>query len=220
MRATEIPNLPDEVLAVMDQYLLDHNGRQHLLPASKLLEAAPWSWLMAWMVRRARYQFVTLELVAWLKEKIAGRSAIEIGAGMGDLGYHLGIPMTDSYAQAPGGMPVEYQLLVEISGQTPTTPPPDVERLEAEEAVKKYKPQVVIASWVTQKWHEGDARGFQYGPEEIRIVRNVEAYILVGNSSVHGDKRICRLKHKEYSFDWLVSRGFEQEKNKIYVWGT
>jgi hypothetical protein len=42
---------------------------------------------------------VTVELVAWLHDRIAGRKAIEIGAGMGDLGYHLGIPQTDSYAQ-------------------------------------------------------------------------------------------------------------------------
>ncbi|HEY3283412.1 MAG TPA: hypothetical protein VGN26_14180 [Armatimonadota bacterium] len=46
------------------------------------------------------YQFPTRELVLWLQELIRGRRAIEIGAGNGWLGWHLGIPMTDSYQQS------------------------------------------------------------------------------------------------------------------------
>src|SRR5271170_675184 len=46
-----------------------------------------------------RYGLPTIELVEYLKELIGGRSAIEIGAGNGDLGRHLGIPMTDSRLQ-------------------------------------------------------------------------------------------------------------------------
>ena len=213
LRGRLLPRIDPEA---MDQVLLNEHGRTRLMPAAEVL-AFGIDEVQAWMVTRARYQFVTTELVEWLKTRIAGRRAIEVGAGMGDLGFHLGIPMTDSYIQTE--MEPEYRLSMAMTGQAPTTPPPDVERIEAEAAVEKYKPQVVVASWITQKHHAGDPDGFAYGPEEIRIVRNVETYIIVGNSSPHGSKRIRRLKHREHKFPWLVSRGVDQSRNVIYVWG-
>ena len=200
----------------MDQVLMGEDKRTRLMTSSEVLSYGL-DEVQAWMVARARYQFVTTELVDWFRERIAGRSVIEIGAGMGDLGYHLGVRMTDSYIQTK--YPEEYALSMAMYGQTPTTPPPDVECLDAEAAVEKYKPEIVIASWITQKHHTGDAQGFEFGPEEIRIVRQVRQYIVVGNHGPHSSKRIRRLKHRELKFPWLVSRGIEQEKNTIYVWG-
>lgn len=208
--------LPQIDVEAMDEVLFNEHRRTRLMGSAEVLSFGL-DQVQAWMVARARYQFVTTELIDWLKTRIAGRSAIEVGAGMGDLGFHLGIPMTDSCIQTQ--MDPEYQLSMALSGQTPTTPPPDVECIDAEAAVEKYRPQVVVASWITQKHHAGDPDGFAYGPEEIRIVRNVETYIVVGNSAPHGSKRIRRLKHREYKFPWLVSRAVEQPKNVIYCWG-
>jgi hypothetical protein len=214
MRCRELPRIDVEA---MDRALLDDNKRVRLMPAAELLSYGIDA-LQAWMVQRARYQLPTTELIEWLRARIGGRSAIEIGAGMGDLGYHLGLHMTDSYAQT--AFAPEYALMMAASGQAPTNPPADVEKIDAEAAVEKYKPEVVLASWVTQKHHAGDAEGFEHGPEEIRIVRQVKSYIVVGNKGPHSSKRIRRLKHKEYSFPWLVSRGIEQAWNTIYVWGA
>ena len=209
--------LPRVDIDAMDAVLLNEDRRIRVMPADELRRLYSIDEIQAWMVQRARYQIMTSELIEWVKTRIAGRRAIEVGAGMGDLGYHLGIPMTDSCIQT--SMSPEYALAFAASGQAPTNPPPDVECLDAEAAVEKHKPEVVVASWITQKHHAGDAEGFEFGPEEIRIVRQVQTYIVIGNSAIHGSKRIRRLKHKEYMQPWLVSRGFEQEKNVIYVWG-
>ncbi len=215
MRSKALPHVDVEA---MDAFLLDEKKRIRLMPADEVRVRYSLDEIQAWMVKRARYQIMTTELIEWLKARIDGRSAIEVGAGMGDLGYHLNIPMTDSCIQTK--MPTEYMLALIASGQAPTTPPPDVECIDAEAAVEKYKPEIVVASWLTQKHHAGDPDGFEFGPEEIRIVRQVKSYIVIGNSVIHGSKRIRRLKHKEYKHPWLVSRGFEQEKNVIYVWGV
>src|ERR1700730_3374933 len=81
-------------LEELDASLLLPNGRLRLMPTPDLL-AFGLPRLQAWCVLRARYQLVTRELVQWLSDRIAGRPALEIGAGMGDLGWHLGIPQTD-----------------------------------------------------------------------------------------------------------------------------
>jgi hypothetical protein len=207
--------LPDIDTAALDEKLLQP-GTQflRLMPAEELLSNGLEA-IQLWAVRRARYQFITTELVEWLRARIAGRSVIEVGAGQGDLGHHLGIHMTDSGMQTTPECLLQYA----SQGQMPTIPPPEVERLDAIDAVKKYKPQVVVASWITQKWHEGDPHGNAYGPEESQIVNAVDTYIHVGNRSVHGLKRILRMKHREYKPKGLVSRGHEQAKNLIYVWG-
>ena len=98
--------------------------------------------LEVWCVRQGVYQLPTCELIDWLKEAIAGRTAIEICAGRSCLGRSLGIPMSDSYLHLHPDMHRMYQILK----QTPTQPPGDVERLTANEAVAKYKPQVVIGA--------------------------------------------------------------------------
>jgi hypothetical protein len=206
--------LPSIDLDDYDRELLLENGHLRLMPAAELL-AYGLDALLAWAVHRARYQLVTTELIDWLRERIAGRRAIEVGAGHGDLGYHLGIPMTDSYAQcAP-----EVALQILTMGQQPTRPPPSVEELDAVVAVMKYEPQVVVASWLTQRWHHGEREGFVLGPEEDRIVKNVESYIHVGNVDVHGSKRILARPHESIHAPWLVSRGIDPAMNVIYVWG-
>jgi hypothetical protein len=213
MRGRLLPSIDAEL---MDGVLLNEDKRTRLFSSNQIL-AMGIDYIQAWMVARARYQFVTTELVDWLKARIGTRSVIEVGAGMGDLGYHLGIRMTDSCIQTQ--MKAEYTVQMEALRQAPTVPPADVECIDAEAAVAKYKPEVVVASWITQKHHAGDPDGFEFGPEEIRIVRQVQQYIVVGNSGPHSSKRIRRLKHREFKFPWLVSRGVDQQKNVIYVWG-
>ena len=175
-----------------------------------------------WAQKNARYVFPTTELVAWLKGFIARRKAIEVGAGMGDLGKAVGIQMTDSHVQTSPELRLYYQM----SQCAITEPPADVEKIDAVMAVEKYNPDVVVAGFLTQRFEPGDdgtpkVNSSVYGPNEFEILAHpsVQAYVHVGNIGPHGDKRILKLPHKTLYFPWLVTRAFDQSKNVIYVWG-
>ncbi len=211
----ELPNIDTRNL---DQAFLDRNGQVQLHEAA-YWHRFPIEHVQTWANRRARYGLPTKELIAFLKQVIGGRKAIEIGAGHGDLGRHLKIPMTDSYVQ----MLPEMQLLYRAQGQVPIEPPREVKRLEAMEAVLKYRPKVVVASWVTQLWQPGDTENvvgsFAYGADELKLLRYVETYVFIGNRNPHKDKRILKIPHKEYQFPWLVSRAYDPAQNLIWIWG-
>lgn len=190
------------------------NGHIALRSANELA-ALPHLPLISWCRDNARYTIVTRELVQWLREVIAGRSAIEVGAGHGDLGYHLEIPMTDSAIQTN---PVIAQI-IRSRGNLPITPPPDVERIDAEAAQRKYKPRVIIASWLTQKTEQEDVDGgSMFGANERALVASVETYVHIGNLRSHHLKYILALPHQEFRFPWLWSRSRFPRDNRIWVW--
>lgn len=197
---------------------LNSDGRTVLVP-STFVRSLPWRELVKWCVRTARYGLVTSELIEWLRGAVGDRKAIEIGAGQGDLGYHLGIHMTDSAIQTTP----EMQLLYAQLGQQTTTPPRDVERLDAAAAVRKHRPAVVIGSWVTQKYCAGDENhrtgSSVYGVDEMEIIREVETYVHIGSLSAgHEAKRALALPHRVHEFPWLWSRTRRPADNRIWVW--
>lgn len=190
-------------------------GSHHLVvPTAAELRAIPPDDLQAWCHSHARYGLVTQELVHWLRHMIAGRNAIEIAAGMGDLGFAVGIPMTDSAVQTTPVVRLYYSL----HGVLTIDPPKDVERLEASEAVAKYKPEVVVASWATQLYKEGDVDGSVFGVDEERLITEVDTYIHIGNLRVHREKRILATTHDVYEFPWLCSSALYPQLNRIWVW--
>lgn len=201
-------------MARADKLLLDENGRMKLLPAA-VLRTLPPDLLRVWCVLRARYGLPTLELMLWLQTRINGRSALEIGAGMGDLGRLLCIRMTDSHQQVTDPDTIAY---CQLTKQPPTRPPADVEKIDAQTAVLKYRPAVVLGSWITQRWLPGNKEGNQHGPREEHIIANSSEYIMIGNEHIHGRKRIMCLPHETFKFDWLVSRAKDQSANVIYCW--
>ncbi len=173
--------------------------------------------LKLWLTTHGVYQIPTWELIEWLRDTIDGRmkSTIEIGAGKACIGRHLGIHMTDSCCYEVPLIAQYYHTL----GQPVTIPPPDVERLSGNDAVIKYRPQVVLGSWITQ-WSNIPHDGNFFGINEERILDAGATYILVGNIDVHGKKRIMRWPHREYYFPWLVSRGMDQNNNRIWIWNA
>lgn len=210
---------PEKIVEDLSNRWLDSNGRIKLLPAAEF-RSVPHDHLRVWCARTARYGIPTLELIEWLKEKIGDRSAIEVAAGNGDLGYHLGVPSTDSYIQQTAPI----QLIYATTGQVPTAPTPDVRKMDALSAINHYKPKVVIASWLTRKFlvgkdKEGKAEASIYGPEEEKIIARCKTYIHVGNTGVHSQKTILKLPHTTYQFPWLVSRGSDPEGNVVWSWG-
>lgn len=200
--------------------VIDNVYRVKCLPASEFL-SVPREHLLLFMALTARYVLPTQELIAFLGDQIAGRSALEIGSGNADIYYHLRIRGTDSYIQQSLEVKMYYEHLAK---QTPTNPPYDVECLTGEEAVSKYRPQVVIGCYITRKYIEGkDGVGSQasvYGVKEENILASpsVQTYVHVGNDNTHGTKHICKRPHEVIRLPGLVTRAAEPDKNAIYIW--
>lgn len=195
----------------LDDFMLENNLPKPV-PYAKVKDV-PIEHLQQWCVERGVYQVVTEELISWLAELIQGKKALEICAGLGTIGRHLGIQMTDSYMQTRPEIIAVYKAL----GQFPISPPPDVLKMDANEAVEKFAPDIVIGSWVTQKYVPGQGAGSVFGVEEFRIVERCD-YIHIGNDRTHNYKTIFKRKHDRFYFPWLVSRGAIQIDNHVRIW--
>lgn len=212
MKFTIIPNVPECDLRTVDVEALNPDGTLKILPAAFWLDL-PFRLLRVWCHFRARYAIPTEELIAFLKQEIGMASAIEIGAGAGDLGQALGIPMTDSKLQEDPNIALWYTL----NGQPKITYGPGVLKLNAAEAFNHFTPEVILAAWVTQLRKKGDTDGNPWGVDEKQIV-DVAKYIFIGSDSVHWDKRILKRPHRTIRAPWLVSRTEDQSLNFIKIW--
>ena len=195
----------------LDTLLLDANGLLKVVPAS-VYAGIPWDKLRLWTHKRAVYGLPTTELVEYLRRLIGGRRAIEIGSGNGCLGRSLGIPLTDNHLQTRPDVKVLYAL----QGQPCIEYPPDVEKLDALEAVHKYHPQVVIGSWITQ-YSDGSRPGSIFGIHEETLldIPGVEAYLMFGSIRNHEHKSICKRPHKVIQEIWMWSRA---DDSALFIW--
>ncbi|EIP9221012.1 hypothetical protein LT875_002458 [Salmonella enterica] len=136
------------------------------------------------------YSFPTIEAVDFIRAVIAGREhkTIEIGAGNGGWCKALNIRGTDSYLQRRPDVAAKYASM----RQPLASYGAHVEKLEAIKAVRKYRPSVVVSSWVTQKFRADRfcMRGNADGVDELRLLELVDEYVLIGNTAQHGDKMI------------------------------
>lgn len=171
---------------------------------------------MLFGVRHGLYSFPTEELCSFLQERIAGRSAIEIGAGHGLLARTLSIPATDNRQQEDDKVKSYY----EVIGH-PTVPYGDnVEKLDARAAVERYRPNVVVACWVTHRFDASrpDAEGSVEGVDEATIISSCDEYIFVGNEQVHSRKPILALPHERFYPSWVYSRAINGSRDFIAIW--
>lgn len=166
--------------------------------------------------RHGIYLLPTVELVEQLRQLIGGRSAIEIGAGNGVLAEALGIPATDSCLQADPIIAAHYAL----SGQPTVKYGPNVEPLDAAEAIAKYRPQVVVAAWVTHKYSAGrhEAGGNMFGVVEESVLEQCEHYLFVGNMRVHEHKSIWTAPHQVSHPDYVYSRAINGSADFLAMW--
>ncbi len=162
------------------------------------------------------YSYPTVELVAHLRTLIAGRTAIEIGAGHGVLAEALGIPATDSMQQ----LELKYRAIYDASGQKIVPYGPNVVRMDANTAVRHYKPDFVIGCWVTHRYsplaHERG--GNEAGIDEEDLLEHCGAYLFVGHERVHAEKPIWRRRHTISYPSFLVSRAFQGGRNLLATW--
>jgi hypothetical protein len=148
--------------------------------------------------------------------RIAGRSAIEIGAGHGVLAQALGIPATDNRQQENE----EVQACYRVLGQ-PTVPYGDhVEKIDAVAAIAKYRPRSSIECWVTHrlKTDRPEAGGSATGVDEAAVVAACEEYIVIGNERVHAHKPIWSLPCEKLTSPCLHSRAVNGSAHVVAMW--
>lgn len=195
--------------------ILDTQGRLRVLPAGFYAHTTRAERGLA-CVNNGLYGLPTLELAEWLTKRIAGRRAIEIGAGNGSLAAHLGIHATDSFMQdAPN-----IRNLYAAMRQPRVRYGANVEAIEALDAVTKYKPQVVIGSWITHRYNRAEHHrgGNMYGPDAAAILKLIEEYILIGNEVTHRFNPLWDIPHEVIYPEWLYSRSVNGARDFIAVW--
>lgn len=195
--------------------LLDENGYIKLF-SSSYYEKFSWSEIRLFCHNYAKYCLVTKELIDTLKIFIDGKKTIELGSGCGDLGHHLKIPMTDNKIQEEDEVKKIYKSMC----QPIIKYPKEVEKLEALEALDKYKPEVAISAWTTTfgnptiEKYGCNERGFK----EFEILKKVKTYILIGSEEIHGDKPIIKtVDHKKITHPGLLSRTKDKLLNRIWI---
>jgi hypothetical protein len=200
----------------IDSMFLDDLGGLKTVPASLYAETSVEERAVFGM-RHGLYGFTTVEMIEFLQEKIGSRKAIEIGAGHGGLAKALGILATDNRMQERAEIRAYYEAL----NQPVVRYGSNVEKIDALDAVRKHKPEVVVASWVTHKYDPRNhaAGGNEFGVREEDIIANCETYIFIGNSKVHAGKPIWKLPHVKIQQDWIFSRAHNGSPDFIAIWG-
>ena len=143
--------------------VLESDGTPRVLPAAAWRGFSVEERALLCM-RHALYGLPTVELIAWLQAFIDGREALEIGSGCGVLARASGIRATDNWMQAAP----EIQAIYAAQGQPTIRYGAHVERIDAVQAVREHRPEVVVACWVTHAWREDRAAagGNMFGVDE------------------------------------------------------
>lgn len=197
------------------QTVLDQDGRIKELPAVEWLQF-PWEELRMFMHEYPVYVLPTTELLDVLEDLTDGLKTIEIGAGSGSIGRHLGIKMTDSHLQQDNAM---VKKLYELTGQPVIHYPPDVIKADALTAYRRFKPECILGCYVTHRWREGMQNGNMYGVDFERLLPLIRRLVLVGNKHVHWKNPIMSLKHREIDLHGaLITRNEDRSADRIYVW--
>jgi hypothetical protein len=208
---------PDALAQLASEALCD--GALKVMPAAFYRQFEQVD-LAGFCLKQAAYCLPTFELLDKINELILEvsptRSAIEIGSGNGVLGQALGIPCTDNYMQADAGIQAMYASAM----QPVITYGAHVEKLDAFAAVKQYKPEVVVAAWVTHKYNPAEhwREGNMFGVDEKALLRRIKRYVFVGNLSPHGKKPLLAVPHKRIEVDYVFSRSLDAHNNAILVW--
>jgi hypothetical protein len=214
---TDFYEIDLEGLRDLSPAVIDSEGLPRVMPA-EFYEGTTIAERAVLAVRHGLYLLPTAELCSWLIEHIGDRSAIEIGAGNGRMAAHIGIPATDSHQQDDQEISQYYRDL----GQAKVRYGPNVERLEAKEAVRRHRPQVVVGAWVTHRYNlrRHSRGGNENGPNLEWIFERIEEYVLIGNEAVHAKHPLWEKPHEIHYFPWLYSRAMNGSRDFIAIWRT
>ncbi|MET2951257.1 hypothetical protein ABXV18_24555 [Vibrio owensii] len=216
--------LEEQDISEIEAKLLD--SKERLVPVkSEIIHQFPRTAIRLFCHQYGFYSLPTLELLHFLSTHIEDRTkTLEIGAGNGVYGRHLGIRMIDNFQQHPkndkkyGGSASMYAL----TGQPTVRYGTDVEEIDANAAIAKYKPEVVVASWVTHKFDNRfpERGGNMFGVDFERIANSgyVKKLILVGNKVVHEHSPLMELPHQEFYSSHICSRATYPAEDRVFIW--
>ncbi len=164
------------------------------------------------------YQIITKELVTFIKHLTKDTNCIEVCSGLGTLGRALEIPRIDRMVNQIPEVAAYYATMEnELNKQIEY--PVDIENMTAHQAVLKYNPQWIVASWVTQKLMPGSKVGQMYGPLEEHFIDS-RNYIHLGSgqNEVHIKKRINKFPHYIIEADWIVAKDSYKAPSQMRIW--
>lgn len=167
------------------------------------------------MNNEALYVLPTEELIDFLDKEIGEYDAIEVGAGRGIIGHELSIRTTDSYQQSAD---FETHRMYELLNCPTIRYPKYVEKIDAVSAARKYRPHTILGCFVTHKWRGDTKSGNDLGIDMTKMFSFVRRFILVGNKHVHRYNPLMKLPHREIELDGLITRSFNPEMNRIFIW--
>lgn len=204
--------LSNEDISELEELTGAMTGMIHPIP-SKEVEKFSFSFLRLFLHKYGLYTLPTVELIDYLAGIIAGKKAIEIGAGLGVIGRSLGIPVTDNKMQEWPQVKAQYDRMRQPTIKYPT----DIIEMDALDAVKHYKPDTVIGSYITHKWRPGMESGNEYGVDNLALARKVEAYYMIGSLTVHMQDPAMKHLDGIERHDFLYTRG-GKENSVIFRW--
>lgn len=219
MKISELDITADQAVEIVQELhplFYDKDGLTVPVPAGVIKSIDPQK-LRLFNHVTGMYGMITTELVDFLRDYIGDRTAIEIGAGLGTLGRALKIPRTDNKMQNWPEIQISYQM----TRQPTIVYPSDVEELDAIAAIEKYKPDVVIGSYITHKYKAAQHHmgGNMYAPDEIAISKLASEYIMLGNMDVHSHNRLIKNKKinvRILQTNWIIGRNAEPKKDCLY----
>lgn len=185
----------------------------------QILDASFWNQfrqfdILKFMNEEALYVLPTEELLCFLDNEIGEDTALEVGAGRGLIGRELNIRTTDSYQQSDILMKKIYG-----SFNVPVIKYPKyVEKIDAVSAARKYRPHTILGCFVTHKWRGDTKSGNDWGIDMTKMFSYSKKFILVGNKKIHCDNPLMRIPHREIFLEGLITRGFNPELNRVFIW--
>lgn len=151
------------------------------------------------------YEFLNKEYLTALSSYLAERSKqlginleqpitiLEVGAGSGRLSYFLGQMLEEK-------MTGRFKIIATDNGSQEIKPQFPVEKIDYKEALEKYRPTIVIASWMPYKvdW-----------TNSFRAAESVQEYLLIGET----DGGTCGDERETWGINWYSDP--EEDENKL-----
>jgi hypothetical protein len=208
----------NEVRALTEQ-AIDENGVLRVMPSEFYARFSQQA-LSTLCILNGCYALPTFELLDVINQKIMevspSRNAIEIGSGNGVIGKALGITCTDNWMQDRPEVRSHY----ELTQQVVVPYGKHVLRMDAEQAVDHYRPDVVVASWVTHIYRPDQCErgGNAWGVDEAALLKKIRRYVFVANLQTHAKKPLLETGHTVIRGDFLFSRSMASDQCALIIW--
>lgn len=204
-------------ISYLEDMLFDEMGRLKVLPYNELKDIKQ-EHISQFCLSNGIYSLPTQEMIDLLNEEIGDKrdNTIEIGSGNGVYARTLHVMGVDNFMQTMSNVKEYY----EAANQPTVKYGANVIKLEALEAVKKYKPDIVFGAFCTHKYNPNEhwRGGNMFGINEKTMLNKIKKYIHIGNKKIHDKKPILKLKHREIKESWIMSRSLHKNDNVIWIW--